>query len=42
MIEATSKKEMKKLGDEIRAKCKKLDVNIQKLRNPQISLDQHP
>jgi hypothetical protein len=25
---------MEKLGDEIRAKCEELDINIQKLRNP--------
>jgi hypothetical protein len=34
MIETRSKVEMEKLGEEIGAKCEELDVNIQKLRNP--------
>jgi hypothetical protein len=37
MIE-TSSKRWEKLGDEIRAKCEELDVNIQKLRNPRLVL----
>jgi len=38
MIETNTKKEMEKLGDEIRAKCKEFDVNNQKLRNPRLVL----
>jgi len=33
LIETSMKKEMEKLGDEIRAKYGELDVNVQKLRN---------
>jgi hypothetical protein len=38
LTETSSKKEMEKLGDEIKAKCEELDVNIQKLRNPRLVL----
>ena len=36
LIETSTKKEMEKLGDEIRTKCEELDINIQKLRNPRL------
>ena len=36
MIETSSDKEMKKLGNEIRAKCEERNVNIQKLRKPRL------
>ena len=38
MIETSSKEEIEKLGDEIKAKCEELDINIQKLRNPRLVL----
>ena len=38
IIETSSEKEIEKLGDEIKEKCEKLDVNIQKLRNPRLVL----
>jgi hypothetical protein len=38
MIETRSEKEMEKLGDEIRAKCEELEVNIQQLRKPRLVL----
>jgi hypothetical protein len=34
LIETSSKKEMEKVGDEIKAKYEEMDVNIQTLRNP--------
>jgi hypothetical protein len=38
VIETSTKKEIEKLEDEIREKCEKLDVNIQKFRNPRLVL----
>jgi hypothetical protein len=38
LIETSSKKKKKKLGEEIKAKCEEIDVNIQKLRNPRLVL----